>query len=139
MTNRAMTIIESAISYQKKIICCSKISLIKFKLILIIQISKGGSRLKKEMIEKIKNNIEFVEEELQDYDPEQSNEIKQKKLDIISSALKTIYSYIEGAMGGSDQELENIKIRYRNLDHEYKELKENLDNSPDDRKKDYLG
>ncbi len=91
------------------------------------------------MIKKIKNNIAFVEEELQDYDSELSNEVKQKKLDEISSALETIYSYIEGAMGGSDQELENIKIRYRNLDHEYKELKKTFDNSPDDRKKDYLG
>jgi phage-related minor tail protein len=91
------------------------------------------------MIEKLKNNIEFVEEKLQDYDPEQSNEIKKKKLDEISSTLETIYSYIEGAMGGSDQELENIKIRYRNLDHEYKNLKKKLDNSPDDREKNYLG
>ncbi len=91
------------------------------------------------MIERLQNNIEFVEEKLQNYDPEQSNEIKQKKLDEISSTLETIYSYIEGAMGGSDQELENIKIRYRNLDHEYKELKKKLENSPDDRKKNYLG
>lgn len=91
------------------------------------------------MIERLKNNLEFVEEKLQDYDPEQSNEIKKKKLDEISSTLETIYSYIEGAMGGSDQELENIKIRYRNLDHEYKELKKKLENSPDDRKKNYLG
>jgi phage-related minor tail protein len=91
------------------------------------------------MIERLQNNIEFVEEKLQNYDPEQSNEIKQKKLDEISSTLETIYSYIEGAMGGSDQELENIKIRYRNLDHEYKDLKKKLENSPDDRKKNYLG
>lgn len=95
--------------------------------------------MKKEMIERLQNNIEFVEEKLQNYDPEQSNEIKQKKLDEISSTLETIYSYIEGAMGGSDQELENIKIRYRNLDHEYKDLKKKLENSPDDRKKNYLG
>jgi phage-related minor tail protein len=90
-------------------------------------------------MEKLDDNIEFVEEKLHNYDPEQSNEAKQKKLETISSALQTIYSYIEGAMGGSDQELENIKIRYRNLDHEYKELKKKLENSPDDRKKDYLG
>ena len=91
------------------------------------------------MIERLKHNIEFVEEKLQNYDLEQSNKIKQKRLDEISSTLETIYSYIEGAMGGSDQELENIKIRYRNLDHEYKELKKKLENSPDDSKKNYLG
>lgn len=90
-------------------------------------------------MDKLDDNIEFVEEKLHNYDPAQSNEAKQKKLETISSALQTIYSYIEGAMGGSDQELENIKIRYRNLDHEYKELKKKLANSPDDRKKDYLG
>lgn len=90
------------------------------------------------MIEKLKKNIETVEEELRDYDPEQSNEVKQQNLSEIASSLKTIYSYIEVSMGINDREIENIKIRYRNLDHQYKKLKKNLDNSPDDTKKDYL-
>ena len=95
--------------------------------------------MKKEMIEKLKNNLELVEEKLNKYDPEESNKVKQEKLELISAALQTIYSYIEGQMGGSDQELENIKIRYRNLDHKSKELKKELANSPDDSEKKYLG
>lgn len=90
------------------------------------------------MINKLKNNIEIVEEKLKNYDPEQSNEIKQKNLNIIASALKTIYSYIEVSMGINDREVENIKIKYRNLDHQYKKLKKKLDNAPDDTKKNYL-
>lgn len=94
--------------------------------------------MKNQIIKKLKKNIEFVEEKIKNYDPEQSNEVKQQNLDIIASTLKTIYSYIEVSMGINDQEIENIKIRYRNLDHKYKKLKKELDNSPDDSKKNYL-
>ena len=88
--------------------------------------------------EKAKNTIKNIEEKLKEYNDEDTFDMKEFQLGVISLKLKTVYNYIKHTKQ-NNQELENLKIKYRNLVNQYRKLKDKLDKEFDESKNDYLG
>jgi len=88
--------------------------------------------------EKAKKTIKNIEEKLKEYNDEDTFDMKEFQLGVISLKLNTVYNYIKHTKQ-NNQELENLKINYRNLVNQYRKLKDKLDKEFDESKNDYLG